>query len=312
MTGIIKILEVLKSQNKQILEALKSQSNTLKSIDSSLRQSMDHRQIPWKQHKRIDQTPSKVVTGPWAFVESKVNSTYRVLYGQCSNSELLVDSKQNLIAIDHDKWLDDNGISSFSYEREWLEYHSISRTILCKDQRSDRSLIPQLSINGNVNVMLNSGIYSLAIRFSTDESNCYKEAAIVVGETSFSSDGYVRAEGADWDRLLNGQRQNQLPYTHGTRGEPTWMESKISEPWEDGVVLKFRIDTNKNTIIYQKGNTPKKVLSNVIAFTNNRMYPEYLKLFAYCRGLGADPVKLSIIDTEITDTNEDTAVNKNK
>jgi len=79
----------------------------------------------------------------------------------------------------------------------------------------------------------------------------------------------------------------------------------------DGVVLKFHIDTNKNTIIYQKGNTPEKVLSNVIAFTNNRMYPEYLKLFAYCRGVGADPVKLSIIDTEVTSTNENTSIYKN-
>ena len=79
-----------------------------------------------------------------------------------------------------------------------------------------------------------------------------------------------------------------------------WMQRKISEPWVDGEVLHFRIDTNENTIVYRKGNTPEKTLRNILAFTNNRTYPDYLQVFAYCVYLPSSPqqqceVKLSIL-----------------
>ena len=114
----------------------------------------------------------------------------------------------------------------------------------------------------------------------------------------FHSSGYAIAEGVDWDRLLNNQRQTQLPYSRGLRGVATWQSRKISEPWEGGEELKFKIDTNENTIVFQKGNTPAKTLWNVLAFTNNPKYPEYLRAFAYCgrrKGTGEVDVKLTII-----------------
>ena len=173
-------------------------------------------------------------------------------------------------------------------------------------------MLPQILINGNKQIKLKSGIYFLTIKYiNSNSSTCSgarQEAAVVIGEISFHSHGNIMAEGADWDRLLNGQHQTQLPYAHGARGQPTWLSRKISEPWEDGVELKFRIDSDENTIVYQKGNTPEKTFWNVLAFTNNRLYTEYMQLFAYCGGNGVDPssdsnVKLCIVDVS-NDRNE--------
>ena len=150
-----------------------------------------------------------------------------------------------------------------------------------------RLLLSQLTFNGKAEIQHKSGIYKLNIKYSVvdgggnDDSS---EAGIIVGEVEFNNRGYVVAEGADWDRLLTGQRQNQLPYSLGARGTLVWTHQKISEPWKDGDILKFTIDTNENTIVFQKGNTPKKVFWNVLYFTNNTKYPEYLRLFAYCGG----------------------------
>ena len=47
----------------------------------------------------------------------------------------------------------------------------------------------------------------------------YQDAAIIIGEMEFHSKGYAIAEGADWDRLLNNQRQTQLPHTPEELGE---------------------------------------------------------------------------------------------
>lgn len=202
------------------------------------------------------------------------------LYGRCDENKLIGDT--------FGCWL--NGVYNpdmkFGQSTDW------------KSTGRVRLLIPQIRFNGKENIMHKSGIYSLTIKYNnsnnvtscTAKAGSKQEAGIIIGEISFDSNGYVTAEGADWDRLLNGQRQTQLPYAHGARGQPTWLSRKISEPWNDGVELKFRIDTNENTIVFQKGNTPKKVFWNILSFTNNRTYPEFLKVFAYCGGNGVDRI----------------------
>ncbi|KAL7541644.1 hypothetical protein ACHAXR_011089 [Thalassiosira sp. AJA248-18] len=116
----------------------------------------------------------------------------------------------------------------------------------------------------------------------------------------FNSKGYALAEGADWDRLLNNQRQTQLPYSHNARGQRMWMKRKICEPWLDGDEIKIRVDTNENTVVFKKGSTPAKTFWNALAFTNNPKYPESLRVFAYCGGESAQTnetidVKLTIV-----------------
>ena len=163
-----------------------------------------------------------------------------------------------------------------------------------------RNLLAQLVFNDEAELNHKSGIYTLTIKYNVSSGNTTQDAAIIIGEMEFHSSGYAIAEGADWDRLLNNHRQTQLPYSRGARGVATWQSRKISEPWEDGDELKFKIDTNENTIVFQKSNTPAKTFWNVLAFTNNAKYPEYLRAFAYCgrKGTGGEvkvDVKLAII-----------------
>jgi hypothetical protein len=104
----------------------------------------------------------------------------------------------------------------------------------------------------------------LQLQYDEFEKNPCQDAGIVVGELEFNSTGYARAEGADWDKLLNNQRQTQLSYSHGQRGVPMWSVRKISEPWNDGDLIKIKIDTNESTLVYQKGDTPAKTFWNVL------------------------------------------------
>jgi hypothetical protein len=71
-----------------------------------------------------------------------------------------------------------------------------------------------------------------------------------------------------------------------------WFSFKVNEKWEDGNILTFKIDTYKNTVgftIHNDDDTTKAVragwmFSNVLKFTNNPIYPDYLQVFAYCGG----------------------------
>ena len=160
-----------------------------------------------------------------------------------------------------------------------------------------------LVFKGSTELNLKTGIYKLSIRYEEAKSNSTADAqhaGIVIGEIEFRSDGYAGAEGADWDRLLSNQRQTGLPYSHGARGKLKWLERKISEPWEDEDILNITIDTNTNTVTFQRNGLPWKVLRNVLAFTNNRVYPEYLRVFAYSWAMSPEenPPKSSKLITE--------------
>ena len=138
--------------------------------------------------------------------------------------------------------------------------------------------------DGKAEINQKSGIYLLKVKYNMDQScsgNSNYVAGIVIGEVTFNSEGYAIAEGADWDRLLNNQRQTQLPYSHGARGVPIWTKRKISEQWQNDEVLTFKIDTNEKTIVYQRGDTPKKTFWNLLHFSNNVKYPDYLRVYAF-------------------------------
>jgi hypothetical protein len=104
----------------------------------------------------------------------------------------------------------------------------------------------------------------LVLQYNEFENNLCQDAGIIVGEMEFNSTGYALAEGADWDKLLNNQRQTQLPYSRGARGVSTWSVRKISEPWNDGDLIKIKIDTNESTLVFQNGDTPVKTFWNVL------------------------------------------------
>lgn len=71
-----------------------------------------------------------------------------------------------------------------------------------------------------------------------------------------------------------------------------WSSTKISEPWQDGDVITFKIDTETNSLGYTvQGKDDPTVrcgwnFKNVLACTNKRMsaYHDSVQLFAYCGG----------------------------
>jgi len=79
-----------------------------------------------------------------------------------------------------------------------------------------RLLLPQMVLNNKAELNLQSGAYLLMLKYrgskGSETSDSFSEKArIIIGEMEFSSSGHVTAQSADWDRLLNNQRQMQLP-----------------------------------------------------------------------------------------------------
>jgi predicted lactoylglutathione lyase len=100
----------------------------------------------------------------------------------------------------------------------------------------------------------------------------------------------------------------------GRGGKLKWYSSKVSEPWKNGDTLKFKIDTITNTLGFTiQGAGEKEVrtgwmFKNVLAFTNNRTYSDYMQVMAYCGGSSSnglmnakfDSVKLTLVETRRT------------
>lgn len=304
------------SVNQQILEALKSQTSVLKSQNRLLK-SIDARLGRIEKHKQaasegrglygrsLSSRPSRsqLVTGSWKFVES--DDIEREQASQAKSIEERQKSRvvgYRMSVPSSFGRIDCEGLSlvgeSFP-QRSGHRHHpstvyQSSDTYTPEWSTNNCRLLPQLVFDTKVELGQKTGIYSLAVKFSkTDDA---QDAGIIVGEMEFNDKGYVMAEGADWDRLLNNQRQTMLPYANGARGVPIWLRRKLTEPWEDGDVLKFRIDTNENTVVFQRGDMPEKALRNVLAFTNNRQHPEFLRAFAYCGSFSENlDVKLTIV-----------------
>jgi hypothetical protein len=287
--------------NQQILEALKTQNGLLKSIDARLGRFERQERGSNLRQQRVPQ--EKAVSGSWKFLENPRAGDYGASrssgsFGRTDGEGLMLtgDSFGTYI---HPSAIYDCPYSGYSHENDIPNWSSGGSS-------GGRHLLPQLLFNDKAKLPQRSGVYSLSIMYSNSRNQpsgepIQQEAGIVVGEMEFSNGGFVMAKGADWDRLLNGQRQTQLPYAHGARGVPCWRRRKISEPWEDGEELKFRVDTNENTIVFKKGDTPEKIFWNVLAFTNNQDYPDFLCVYAYCGGfrqLDQLDVKLTIIPTQ--------------
>merc|ERR1712238_582343 len=170
-----------------------------------------------------------------------------------------------------------------------------------KKKANVRSLLPLLALDGDTKINLkksksssagstnNGGVHYLTMKYENQQlKNKDIEAAIIVGEIVFDSTGFVLAQGADWKKLFAGKLQLKAQSTNNKMTK--WYSHKVSEPWQDGDTLTFKIDVPKNTIGYTiRGAIDNKVRSgwmftNVLAYTNNRMNPDYLQIFAYCGG----------------------------
>jgi len=171
--------------------------------------------------------------------------------------------------------------------------------------------LPKLLFDGNKlhRSSTESHIYSLSIKYNVVKRwegaqhpgpDDKAEAAIIVGRICFSNNGSATAEGADWDRLLSGQRQTQLPYSHGARGVAAWRSHKLTEPWADGDILHLKVDLAENTVQFRKGTGTWKTLWNVLQFTNNPSNPESVALNVFCgyTSNSSTNCKLTIMSTD--------------
>ena len=237
--------------DNDILNVLKRQNRLLESIDSRLQNMERHSKgLVAPKGNRSKKRPVEFVEGTWAFT-----------------------NHSNEYPEKHDGAAD--GVTLHSMLFPYVDFPRNSYHY----ESAKKASTNDLTFNDSSKIMLKSDAYNLKVRYNKGKAT-EEVTGISIGEVEFQSDGTAGAVGADWDRLLSNQRQTQLPYAHGARGEPTWLRGKLSEPWEDGDELSFIIDTNENTITFQRNNLPKKALRNVLAFTNNRLYPEYLRVFA--------------------------------
>ena len=219
------------SVNEQILTVLRSIDARLGRIERQGQQLGGSRQPQLRLRDASSSTTSSTILGSWKF---KTNSKY---------SFVKVD-EEGLVLIGY-HFNNNNGSHPARHLNQSLtSFDGMAPKWVNDSNWGTRNVLAQLVFNDKAELNHKSGIYTLTIKYNKSSGNSNQDAAIIIGEMEFHSSGLAIAEGADWDRLLNNQRQTQLPYSRGARGVATWQSRKISEPWEDGDELKFKIDTN--------------------------------------------------------------------
>jgi len=189
------------------------------------------------------------------------------------------------------------------------------------DKKSSvRSYLPKLAIGGKTQIKLNSGTYYLTVKYDnscgvTDSKEV--EAAIIIGEIAFDNRGFVLAPGADWNKLFGGQKQMETPTSSGKPAKVKWHSSKVSDQWLDGDTIKFKIDTDTMTLGFTiQGKDDVEVrtgwmFKNVLAFTNNKTYPDVLHVFAYIGGScknASDPAPFKDVSFTLVETKRTSSV----
>jgi len=272
------------------------------------------------ESKGKEKGSKKVITGPWAFVETNValkrrgrieksSGDYKLLPKGTKKADLPEEafaplSQSDILNMEDSLFGKSNSTADVlkgdSFGKLWDrmrnpvdQYGKLKppKWSTLDKKKSIRTYLPKLAIGGESQIKLNSGIYYLTIKYENDQIAEDNEAAIIIGEIAFDNRGFVLAAGADWNKLFGGQKQLEAPSATGKAGgKLKWHSSKVSEAWKDGDTLKFKIDTMTNTLGYTiQGVDDKEVrtgwmFSNVLAFTNNRMYTRFLQVFAYIGG----------------------------
>jgi hypothetical protein len=217
---------------QQIVDALKIQNDLLRSMDARLgrieRQGGSLRPGAASVARRHSSlTTGTIIGGSWNFAEApeatrhkeqqriqrerKSSNARRGSYGRIEEKGKVLSGAEGYLTIHPSKPCAPYGGVYESYKPEW------------SGSSTTRSLLPLLELDGKAELQLKSGIYALVVKYTCNSSgkdqldplNTNKmEAGIIVGERELNSEGFVMAEGADWDRLLSNQRQTQLPYSH--------------------------------------------------------------------------------------------------
>merc|ERR1719464_793370 len=237
----------------------------------------------------------KVKTGPWTLVETDVALKRRSRLARRSGSEeedsLFGKANESSDALSGDSFgkyfeggMRNKGVDGELKAPKWSTLDK--KTCV-------RSYLPKLCIGGESEIKMNSGVYYLTVKYEAggailEDPLTDVDAAIIVGEIAFDRTGNVLASGADWRKLFKGESQKE--HEDVAPKKLKWHSSKVSDPWKDGDTLKFKIDTDTCSVgftIQGKGDDEVRagwMFKNVLSFTNKRMYPKHLSVFAYCGG----------------------------
>jgi len=247
----------------------------------------------------IEPDPTEAITrGPWGFVESKDAIERRSLvvmkdslFGKVSGNDLEGDCFGA-------KWGKmRNRVDQYGKLKapKWAT----------KGKGSVRSYIPMLSIDGKTKIDLRTGIYYLTVKYEATKSSEPVEAGIIIGELSFDNNGSVLAPGAKLKQLLTGEKQKEPRVANNKQ---KWYSSVVSEPWQNGDIVRFKIDTNTNSITYTLSSGASKKIKagwrfeNVLSFTSVPTYRKDIRVFAYCGMCSSSTLpsaKLTIVDDPI-------------
>ena len=231
----------LLSVSQQIIEALQTQNRILRSMDSRLErlERQDHHGNGLRQHRPT--IAREIVQGSWKFLEPQQVSnlkkeankkqrytsvpSYARSYGKADGDGLILEG--NCWATSQAR--PGNIRDEFDPQPAW-------------SNEEIRFELPQLVFNNMVEIQNGSGVYQLKIKYNATREK-QVDAGIIVGEIEFSNQGFVNAEGADWDRLLNKQKQTQLPYSNGASDENYlnrgWMVWSLSFVWMSTKIQLF-------------------------------------------------------------------------
>jgi len=292
--------------------------------------------------------PFPIVRGPWGFVESADASERRSRLNKSNGSFRYLDKGEEppqdaFVPVSNSQKrekgdalfgkVSDVELVGDSFGEHWDrmkcrvdQYGKLKPPLWAVTaKKSVRPYLPTLTIGGKSTIALNSGVYYLTMKYEQEAPVESVEAAIVIGEIAFDNSGSVLAPGAKWTKLLKGEKQKE-GRTPPSRTK--WYAAKVSKPWKNGDVLRFKVDTNTKTVVYTLTATGADEaeagwrFENVLAFTNVPTYKNDLRAFAYCGGKGKisdSTVKLTIVDetpdrdsiSTITD-NEPKAVSADK
>lgn len=324
-------LEMLANQNKQILSALASQNELLGKIqqrkaasgrdgspeDDDINDIIDVLSKSTTAAEVKDAEPPKpkapTTFGPWGFAGSPLAFKLRQRVVKTLNPEAVFDMSIEPLT---DRELADckdalfgmicgeEQIEGDSFGKNWkrmrnLDAHGkpVAPKWSADGEPSVRSLLPRIQLGGKEGIKLNTGIYYLTVQYNNEQDMWGVESAIIIGEISFDNRGNVLAYGADFDKILKGKYAGDEP--------DKWFSSKISSaPWTDGDRLRFKIDTNENSISYHNVSSGEKaIFPNVLTYTNKG---ESLEVFAYCGAKfmkefpssSADSNRLSLINSK--------------
>jgi len=256
--------------------------------------------VPTSMTVQVHKTASSTTHGPWSFGTTKAALTIRKRIAKGQNHHLFLD-EPSIKPLHRSERLNGKGalfgkITSHNHilvgdllGSSWKQMGNLNskgKHIAPKYSEagnpSVRAVLPHLVIDGTNGMKRNTGVYYLAVKYSNDGVGLDAEAGIIIGEIAFDNKGQALALGAPLDKIEKE--------TYDGKSWNTWVSTRLSAlPWMDGNILRFKVDTNTNTIsFWDEMSCKKHVYPGALKYANQDN--DIVKIFAY---VGAKPATIN-------------------